>query len=183
MIREASLATLYRWREVAAAAGLGAAGLWLMALGGLVLIPAGAALLAVAAVLGVTGWRRLRFRQDTLAPGVVEVDEGQIGYLGPGTGGFVSLPDLVEIKLVTLRGHRLWRLKQSDGQALLVPVDATGADRLFEAFSALPGIDLGALVDALAPAQAGTGGTAMAPADVAQMRLVWRRQGEGIVAR
>ena len=65
------------------------------------LIPAGAALVALAAGLALTAWRRLRFAQGGEAPGVVEVDEGQIGYLGPGIGGFVALLDLVEITPVS----------------------------------------------------------------------------------
>ncbi|MEI2687828.1 MAG: hypothetical protein V9G14_17530 [Cypionkella sp.] len=86
-------------------------------------------------------WRRIRFAQDIDAPGVVEVDEAQIGYLGPEAGGFVSIVELVELRLLTLRGRRLWRLKQADGQALLIPVDAAGAERLFDAFATLPGMD------------------------------------------
>ena len=42
---------LHRWREVIAAGLAGAAGLWLMWLGGYLLVPAGAAVTALAA-----GW-------------------------------------------------------------------------------------------------------------------------------
>ena len=67
-----------------------------------------------------------------MAPGVVEVDEGQISYLGPAFGGSISVPELVELRLLTAGGRRMWRLKQADGQALLIPVEAVGADRLFD---------------------------------------------------
>ncbi len=180
MIRPEARAALFRWREVMASAALGGLGLWLISLGGLLLIPAGAALVALAAGLALTAWRRLRFAQRGEAPGVVEVDEGQIGYLGPGIGGFVALPDLVEIKLITLRGRRLWRLKQADGQTVLIPVEATGAERLFDAFSSLPGLDSAALVDALQPAQASSS-AALVPEGMAGMRLVWRRPGAGLM--
>jgi hypothetical protein len=57
-------------------------------------------------------------------------------------------------------------LKQSDGQALLIPVSAAGADRLFDAFASLPGMDSQALVTA-AGGRAGDG-------------VIWRRgRGEG----
>lgn len=186
LIRPEALAALRRWREVIAAAGLAALGLWLVRQGGLVLIPAGLALVALAAAFALTGWRRLRFGQGIGAPGVVELDEGQVGYLGPEVGGFVSLPELVEIKLITLRGRRLWRLKQADGQAVLIPVDAAGADRLFDAFASLPGMDAAALVAVLSPvagAAGGGGGLPAVPEGLAGMQLVWRRPGAAGVVR
>jgi hypothetical protein len=181
LIRPQALATLSRWREVLLAAGLALFGLWLVRLGGLVLIPAGLGVLALAAGLGLNAWRRLRFGQAVAAPGLVEVDEGQIAYLGPEIGGFVSLPELVEIKLITLRGRRLWRLKQADGQAILVPVDAEGAERLFDAFASLPGLDTAALLAAL-EADAATGSTLPVRDGLAGMRLVWRRPEAGGLA-
>ncbi len=182
MIRPQVRAALYLWREVIAAAAIGAVGLWFIRLGGLILVPAGAGVLALGAGLGLNAWRRLRFGQEVGAPGVVEVDEGQISYLGPEIGGFVSLPELIEIKLITLRGRRLWRLKQADGQAILVPVDAAGADRLFDAFASLPGMDTADLVAALGP-DPGSGGHMPVPDGLAGMRMVWRRPGAGVVAR
>jgi hypothetical protein len=178
LIRPEVMAALERWREVIAAGALAVAGLWLAAQGGLALPPLGLALAALGFGWALTAIRRLRFAQAVEAPGMVEVDEGQIGYLGPQTGGFVGLQELVELRMVSLRGHRLWRLKQADGQALLIPVDAAGAERLFDAFAALPGMDTLALVSALDPPQAagpaGPEGRALAPADGIG-RLVWRR--------
>jgi hypothetical protein len=46
-----------------------------------------------------------------------------------------SLDELVEIRLLAMRGRRMWRLKQTDGQALLIPVDAEGAEKLFDVFA------------------------------------------------
>ena len=146
LIRPAARAALHRWREVIAAAGFAAFGLWLIGLGGLFLVPLGICVVATGAVLGVLGLRRVRFAQAVDAPGVVEVDEGQVGYLGPTFGGYVALRELVEVRLIELQGRRLWRLKQADGQALLIPVAAAGAERLFDAFSALPGMDTQMLV-------------------------------------
>ncbi len=169
-------AALIRCREVMAAAALGALGLWLALLGGYVLVPAGAVIFVLGAAWAVMAVRRLRFAQAPDGPGVVELDEGQIGYLGPGTGaasgGYVSLVDLVELRLLRLRGRRVWRLKQEDSQALLIPVDAAGADRLFDAFTSLPGMDTAALVAALqiAPPHGGRG-VALANDN----QLIWAR--------
>jgi hypothetical protein len=182
MIRAEVLAAAYRWREMIAAVAVGALGLWLIWLGGYVLLPVGLAVLAFAVTWAVTALRRMRFAQAIMAPGMVEVVEGQVGYLGPATGGYVSLPDLVELRLVTMQGRRLWRLKQADGQSLLIPVDAAGAGRLFDAFGSLPGMDVAALVAAVdTPQVAGQGGLPALRGDApAQhppaMQLIWRRQ-------
>ncbi len=179
-IRPEVAAFAHRWREMGLAIALAAFGLWLVWLGGYLLVPLGAASIAMAAGWALLALRRVRFTSNGDAPGLVEVDEGQIAYFGPQTGGAVGLPDLVELRLVTMRGRRLWRLKQSDGQALLIPIEAAGADRLFDAFASLPGMDTAALVAALtsAPAQGGTTLTLAAEAV-----LVWQRRGAGLVRR
>lgn len=153
---------------LAAGALVGLAGGWLLGTIGLVVVAAGAGWLMIAL-------RHARFVRDVSAPGIVEVDEAQIGFLGPSFGGYVALPELAEVRLVTLHGRRLWRLKQADGQVLLVPVDASGADRLFDAFASLPGMDTAALVAALGPVSGGRGGTALVGGG--DDRIVWRRPG------
>ncbi len=169
---------IWRAREVIWAALVVGLGGWLIALGGYVLVPLGLIVGAIGLVLATTALRRMRFEQSVLAPGVVELDEAQVGYLGPEVGGFLSLPELVELRILSLRGRRVWRLKQADGQALLIPVDAQGAERLFDAFANLPGMDTASLVAALdQPALPANGSMVLA----AQTRVVWRRQGAGIV--
>lgn len=180
MIRAELAEALWRWRAPLAHACVALAGVWLIWLGGYLLVPLGAAVLALGAGLGVMELRRMRFAQTVNAPGVVEVDEAQVGYLGPEGGGYVSLAELVEVRLLTMRGRRLWRLKQLDGQALLIPVEAAGAERLFDAFASLPGMASGALVAALAPPAAQGPGLIT---NATEMRLVWRREGAGVVAR
>lgn len=182
LIRPELAAALTRGREVLAAAALALFGLWLLWLGGWLLQAVGGAALLVAAGWGFQAWRRMHFAQDGEAPGIVEVVEGQIGYFGPVTGGAVGLPDLVEIRLLTIRGRRVWRLKQADGQALLIPVEARGAEALFDAFAALPGMDTGELVAALGagggPAARGEG---RALALAGESRLVWARAGRAVL--
>ncbi len=170
---------IWRAREVIWAMLVVGAGLWMMSTGGYILFPLGFAIGGIGLVLAVTAIRRMRFDQAVGAPGLVELDEAQIGYLGPGAGGFISLPELVELRLLSLRGRRVWRLKQADGQALLIPVDAKGADRLFDAFAGLPGMDTGALVGALGqPDHMGENAIMLA----AETKVIWRRTGKGLVA-
>ncbi len=157
LIRPELRAALWRAREATVALGITLFGLWLLSLGGLVLIPVGATIAALGTALGVLALRRMRFGQGVHAPGIVEVDEAQISYFGPDGGGFVSVPDLAELRLMWMAGRRFWRLKQGDGQALLLPVDAAGAERLFDVFASLPGMDTQALVAAV-----GAGGTGAA---------------------
>lgn len=175
-LRPEAISAVMRWREVGLAALVVAVGLWIAGFGGYLLLPVGAVVGALGFGLGVLAWRRMRFANAGGAPGVVEVDEGQISYFGPNAGGFVAIPDLVEVRLATVRGFRFWRLKQSDGQALLVPVEASGAERLFDAFAALPGMDTQALVAALEPVgQASGRGISVVDGAGAIGPVIWRR--------
>ena len=180
LIRPEVTDMIWRAREVIWGSLVVGAGLWLITLGGYALIPLGIAVGGIGLVLATTAFRRMRFAQDVTAPGLVELDEAQVGYLGPEIGGFLSLGELVELRILTLRGRRVWRLKQADGQALLIPVDAKGAERLFDAFATLPGMDSGVLVAAL---QGQTAASSTLPTTAAaEMRLIWRRKGVGVVA-
>jgi hypothetical protein len=180
LIRPEVTALAWRLREILAGALIIVFGLWLIALGGYLLTPVGAVITALGLAWTLLAYRRIRFAQVVATPGVVEVDEAQVGYLGPQGGGYVSIADLQEIRLLTLRGRRVWRLKQLDGQALLIPVDATGAERLFDAFAALPEMNTAALIAALEPeTRAAT--TLPLRGDIPEMRLVWRRRGAGVV--
>jgi hypothetical protein len=179
LIRPEVTDLIWRAREVVWASLVVGAGLWLITLGGYVLIPLGAVIGGIGLVLAVTAFRRMRFEQSVAAPGLVELDEAQVGYMGPEVGGYLSLNELVELRLLSLRGRRVWRLKQADGQALLIPVDAKGAERLFDAFANLPGMDTSALVEALGkPALPTDGAITLA----AETRVIWRRSGKGIIA-
>ena len=73
----------------------------------------------------------------------------------------VPLRELAEIRMIDVQGRGHWRLRQADGQILLIPVSAAGADLLYDAFAALPGIDMGVLSRAV-DARAGT-------------QVLWRR--------
>ncbi|MFC2970409.1 hypothetical protein [Acidimangrovimonas pyrenivorans] len=148
-LRPEAAETLHRWREPLAGAGAALLGLWVISFGGPFFAMLGGGAVAVGAGLAVIGWRRLRFARGGNGPGMVEVDEGQVAYFGPLHGGYVALADMSELVLMSRHGERAWRLRQSDGTVLFVPVAATGSEALFDAFAALPGIDMQALLAAL----------------------------------
>ncbi len=168
VIRPDLRALLVRHAETMIFAGLTLAGLWVAFKGGWfwAVIGGGAALVAGSLALGAI--RRTPFRRPVAAPGVVEVVEGAIRYYGATEmGGEMPLRDLAEIRLLRLDGRAHWRLRSLGGEALLVPADAAGAGALADAFTALPGLDMGAVSAALA--QIARQGDAM--------RAVWRRPG------
>jgi hypothetical protein len=97
----------------------------------------------LAAVAGVALLRLALLRERLRAapePGVVLVDEGRIGLMGPEAGGFVDLDGLLEVA-VTGAPDRAWRLTGEEG-VLVVPFGALGAEALPDVLAALPGIDL-----------------------------------------
>ncbi len=167
-----------RWSEPALGAVVLALGLWTATRGGWLLAAGGGMVAALGAGWLVLGLRRMRFRGQGDAPGLVELDESRITYMGPQIGGSISVDELIEIRLLSLRGRRAWRLRQADGQVLLVPLDATGAEVLFDAFASLPDLSSAALVAALAGDSPATGQSL--PDRDGGDRLVWRRQGRGI---
>lgn len=157
-----------RWSEALVAAAILLAGLWLVLRGGWFFGALGGLALLVGLSLLLGALRRLPFRRPVDAPGVVEVDEGAIRYYGAAVlGGEIALRDLVEIRLLRLGGRGHWRLRSIGGEALLVPVDAAGAAALADAFTVLPGMDMGAVSAALAH-------VARQPDAV---RTVWRKPG------
>ena len=139
-LRPEVAALLMRWREVIAACAVVALGLWIAARPGIIVQGFGFVLAGLAALALIPAIRRARFTSDGQGPGVVQVIEGRILYMGPATGGAVSLADLTAL---TLRrdqtGAAAWVLSEP-GQLLVVPVDAAGADALFDAFTTLPGL-------------------------------------------
>lgn len=152
MIRPELRETLMRHRETLAALAVMALSLWLATRGGWFLAGVGLVCLAVSLGWAVLALRRTRFARPVSEPGMVELDEGRLGYYGAGggvLGGMMALEDLDEIRLLSLRGHQYWRLKSAGGQALLIPVAAQGSEVLFDAFATLPGIDMRVLGAAL----------------------------------
>ncbi len=167
MIRPELQQAFRPWAETVAALAAVGFGLWLFWLGGWIFWPLGALIALASGLWALDARRRMRFRSRATAPGAVELDEGAIRYLSPDLvlGGEIALRDLSEIRLLRLNGRTHWRLKSADGQALLIPVDAAGAERLASGFATLPGADLGRIAAAL-------------NADGPAVQTLWSRPGE-----
>lgn len=148
--RPEALAAVARWREVIVAAVVIALGLWIAAKpGGMIVTGFGYVLIGLGAVAMVPAVRRARFITGGDGPGVVQVDERRILFMGPETGGAMALDDLSVLSVRRTRdGKSAWVLAD-DTQLLVIPVDASGADALFDAFAALPGLDIDRLIAAV----------------------------------
>ncbi|GFE50730.1 hypothetical protein So717_24830 [Roseobacter cerasinus] len=164
-LRPEAKAQLVRWREVLAGGAMVVLGLWwLLGPGRLLVLPA-LALLAGGAALVWVGVQRARFRSAGQGPGAVRVDEGQITYFGPLTGGSVALREMTELVLDKTFYPAHWRLTQPGQPDLLIPVNAEGAEALFDAFATLSGLRTERMLNALQGADA-------------HAIVIWQRAGE-----
>lgn len=149
MIRPEAKSWLLRNREALAGAALTVLGLWWLAgPGGLLKLPA-IGLMAGGAALSWVGLQRLRFRTAGDGQGVVQVTEGQVAYLGPVTGGALSLQEVSALTLDRRRPPGAWVLDQPGRESLVIPVNAEGAEALFDAFASLPGLRTALMLAAL----------------------------------
>lgn len=139
-IRPEANAAIWRWREVVVGASVAALGLYWVIGPGLLLGWVGWVLIATGIALSVVGVQRARFRAGSDGPGVVTVDEGQIAYFGPLTGGAVAVSEIERLTLDPTAKPAHWVLDQPGQPALYIPVNATGAEALFDMFAALPGL-------------------------------------------
>jgi len=98
-VRPEARDVLWRWREVATGVVMAGVGIWwVLGLGGILHWLGYVVLLLAGAVLFM-GVQRARFRHGGGGPGVVRVDEGQVAYFGPLTGGVVAIRDLDSLTL------------------------------------------------------------------------------------
>ncbi|SET66796.1 hypothetical protein [Oceanicella actignis] len=150
-----------RWIEPAIAGALSAGALWLggrtLGLAGPIHGWIGWPLLALGAGLGLWFWaavQRARLQGaggGASAPGLVEVDERRIVYMGPVHGGAAALEAIAAIDVLG-GADPVWLLRLSDGSRLAIPARAHGAEALPEAFAALPGFSTARAAQALAGA-------------------------------
>lgn len=149
-IRPEVKALAWRWRELIFAGILFALGLWWALTSSGAVKWMGWVVVVLAIGLSIAGILRGRFRQSGEGPGVVKILERRVGYFGPLTGGAVDLDDAVMLELepkATPAPH--WILSDIHGQVVEIPVNAVGAEALFDAFASLEGINMQATVDVL----------------------------------
>jgi uncharacterized protein (DUF58 family) len=109
MIRPALRDHMRRQREAYAAALALAGALWVASRGGWFLAAVGLVLAAVALGWLVLALRRARFARPVSEPGVVDLDEGRIGYYDTGgtvPSSYFELDDLLEIRLLQMHAAR-----------------------------------------------------------------------------
>lgn len=140
MIRPEAQAWLRQHAEMICALALMGVGAWwgLRSFGILQLL--GWACVPLGGVWLVLAWRRLRFASAGRGPGVVRVDEGEVSYFGPLDGGSVDARELDRVVLDPTARPAHWILEQDGHKPLHIPVNAEGADTLFDVFAGLPGI-------------------------------------------
>lgn len=141
-LRPEAVAQLLRWREAIGAGFAIAIGAFMLSDPGPVVRGVGAVVALVGAGLLVNALRRVKFATADQAPGIVVLDEGQVSYLGPITGGALALRDLAVLRLRTEKKRKVWFLIDGEGNALAIPHGAQGEAALFDAFAALPGMDM-----------------------------------------
>ncbi len=141
---------LWRWREALIGVAIALLGLF-MAIGAQGLdLWLGLAVIFAGAALGWAGFQLGRFRRARGGPGVVQVDERRIAYFGPHTGGIVALDSLWRLEIApSPAGALAWRLHHEGGAPVEIPVNAEGAEALFDAFAALPGLRIEPMLQAL----------------------------------
>ena len=144
MIRPEVRAMVWRWREALVGLALAGLGAWMLAQPAALIKGLGGLVALAGLALAVNGARRARFLAPGAAPGpgVVQVVEGQIAWFAPGDavgGGFIALDEITQISLAA--DGRRWVVMGPGGQHLSIPIDAAGAEALFDAFVSLPGLD------------------------------------------
>lgn len=148
LLRPEARAALWRGREVIVGIGVTGLGLWwaLTSFGILQWLGWGLAALGTGLVLG--GVQRWRFRQEGRGPGILRIDEGRVAYMGPLTGGTADLDAVRRLRLDRRGTPAHWLLETGD-EVLAIPVTAEGAEALFDAFVALPGLKRGRMIELL----------------------------------
>jgi hypothetical protein len=148
--RPEAMEAITRWRETIIGvfvAGLGS--VWMITSFGAVQI-LGTVMAVVGVLLIAAGIQRGRFRRSSLGPGLVTLLEGQLTYYGPTDGGAVFINDIRRLEIFSDRLDKAaWVVHHDSGPPLHIPVDAAGAENLFDVFSNLPGLNTRNLLDNL----------------------------------
>jgi hypothetical protein len=141
-LRPEARAMIWRLREVIAAVVLTAALAWwaVSSFGVMRWIVLTLALLSLVCVIAAL--QRARFVASGSGAGLVEVDEGVVSYLTALTGGQVEISEITSVTLLpALKGPAQWQIEAPGQSPLLIPLDAVDAEKLFDVFVSLDGIE------------------------------------------
>ena len=140
-IRPDAQKMLTRYREVLVGVGFDIFGLVLILTGRGLAVWIGVVICIGASALIVAGIQRARFRSDAGGAGVVKVVEGAVSYFGPFTGGVISITEMTRLTFDPRHYPPHWVLEQLGQDPLLIPINAEGAEALFDAFEGLNGLN------------------------------------------
>lgn len=118
----------------------------------------GVAIVVAGLGLLVEGLRRARLtsKSNGSGPGIVEIDERRITWMSGHFGGSIAMDALATVDIqVTPEGEALWVFLQTDGERLVVPASAKGAEKIVDVLSALKGLDYDAALRAMSSDEAG----------------------------
>ena len=151
-----------RWAETAVAGALAALAAW----GALGVVTGGGvgAWFCLAALAPLVLWARIAALRALLAershagegpggPGIAALREGEIGYLGPETGGMLPLEAIDRVEAVPTADGPVWRLTTAEGGVLDIPARAEGAEAVPAGLEALPGFSDARALEALGAAR------------------------------
>ena len=149
-LRPEARAAIWRFRDVIGAGAVILIGVWWLATFFSPVQWVGYAILALGIFLALAGMQRLRFRQDGDGPGVVKIVERRLAYFGPLTGGVMDMDDAMKLELEPVaQPAPHWILTSQTGDVVEIPINAEGADGLFDLFASLPGIETGKMLGLL----------------------------------
>ena len=152
-IRPEVRANLWRWREVAFMVIIVLACVRLIGRGWDMSSPVYMTLGGIGTVIATgllyVAIQRARFVQPDLAPGVVEITERRVSYMGPVEGYSLSLDALTRVEIRQSQYHGpMWELYHTEGPHVTIPTAAKGADALFDTLAALKGADTERMIQA-----------------------------------
>lgn len=152
-IRPEAAKFLRSYAEVFAGGLIALIGLYNILRPGWVLQALGVVCILAGGAIAYTAFRRARFPAAKDGPGVVEVDERQISYFSAYSGGAVSIEALARIRIETTDSgpwgeDMYWIFEEDGGNTLHIPASASNIEGLFDAFSALDGVNYDAVTKA-----------------------------------
>ena len=143
-------AFLERWREVLLAGIVFLLGVWWALTGVGINVWLGYIFCLIGIGWSVAAVQRARFAQDGDGPGVVQIRERRLAYFGPLDGGIMDVADLSRLEIdPTSHPDPSWVLTSIEGQVLAIPINAKGAEGLFDVFASLPDIKTNTVLDVL----------------------------------
>lgn len=135
-------ALLFRWREVIVGLVIVAlSASWALSSYGVMRWIA-LTVTGIAVIFAIAAVQRARFAQGGGGFGAVEVDEGVVSFFSPLSGGQVEIEAITSVTLIPgNKGHAHWQIDAFGQSSLTIPLNAHGAEALFDVFVGLEGLE------------------------------------------